>query len=227
MASKSITAVFSSSIGRKFVTAVTGLFLVFFSVGHLVGNLSLLVSADAFNYYAHTLMSLGPLLYFIETVLLAAFVAHAVYAIQVSWQNRKARPQRYSMVTGSGDPSYKTVSSVSMIYTGILLLIFLVVHLKTFKFGPYYETTVDGVVMRDLYTVVIEAFSNPLYAFGYAIMMVLLGFHLRHGFWSALQSLGLNRQRNSKSTYAIGVGIALILAAGFVFLPVYIYFTNA
>jgi succinate dehydrogenase / fumarate reductase cytochrome b subunit len=114
-----------------------------------------------------------------------------------------------------------------MIYTGIVLFVFLVIHLKTFKFGPFYTTDVDGVAMRDLHTLVWEVFQNPLYVVGYSLALILMGFHLRHGFWSAFQSLGVSHERYSPIIYTLGILTAVGLAVGFLGIPVYIYLMGA
>jgi len=225
MASKSILTSLNSTIGKKFVAAITGLAITGFVFVHMLGNLTFLVSSDAFNLYSHTLISLGPALYAIELVLLAAFVFHAYMAISVTLHNRNARPSGYANVRGAGGASYKSSSSTSMIYTGILMLAFLVMHLITFKWGPYYTTVVNGVEMRDLFKLVDETFKNPMYTFGYVVIMLLLGWHLRHGFWSAFQSLGANHPRFSKQIYSTGIAFAILVTIGFVGVPLYVFFS--
>jgi succinate dehydrogenase / fumarate reductase cytochrome b subunit len=111
-----------------------------------------------------------------------------------------------------------------MILTGIVVLIFVGVHLKSFKYGPHYSTEVDGVVMRDLHRLVVQKFSRVEYVAGYVVAMVFLGFHLRHGFWSAFQSLGVHHPRFTPVIYGTGVVLAILLAAGFIVLPVWIFF---
>ncbi|RMF61383.1 MAG: succinate dehydrogenase [Calditrichaeota bacterium] len=226
MASKPYDTTFLTTVGKKIVMAITGLFLVIFVVEHMLGNLFFLVGADAYNEYSHKLLSLGPLLWAIEIVLLAAFVFHAFYGISITLYNKSARPEKYKQLRSAGKPSRKTISSTTMIYTGLILLIFLVIHLKSFKYGTYYSTVVNGVEMRDLHRLMVEKFSTPLYTFGYVAVMILLGFHLRHGFWSAFQSLGANHPRYSAGIYTLGVFIAIILAIGFVAVPLWIYFTQ-
>jgi len=110
-----------------------------------------------------------------------------------------------------------------MIYTGILLFTFLVVHLKTFKFGPHYTSTVEGVEIRDLHTLVWEVFQNPAYVIGYVVVLIFMGFHLRHGFWSAFQSLGISHPKYSPFIHALGIFTAVALAVGFLGIPIFIY----
>ncbi|NUM79229.1 succinate dehydrogenase cytochrome b subunit [bacterium] len=215
-----------SSVGKKIMTGLTGVGLCLFIIGHLAGNFSLLVSAEAFNLYTYKLFSLGGLLYVIEALLTLAFVLHAIVGISIYLKKRKARPIDYIKVANAGGNSHKSISSVSMIWTGLILLVFLVLHLKTFKFGPYYETSINGIIMRDLYRLVIEVYQQPSYVISYTVIMILLGVHLRHGFWSAFQSLGVNHPRYSPVIYGFGIFFALVMAAGFILIPIWIYFTK-
>jgi succinate dehydrogenase / fumarate reductase cytochrome b subunit len=204
--------------------ALTGLGLVGFVTVHLIGNLTFFVGPEAFNAYAHKLLSLGPLLYLVEIGLVGIFLLHAVFATAVYLNNRQARAQNYDTTGNAGDPSLKTISSRTMIYTGIILFVFVIIHVKTFKYGTYYAFDNGGESIRDLYRLVVEIFQSPIYTFGYVLAMVLLGYHLRHGFWSAFQSLGTMHARYTKGIYGLGVLIAIVLAVGFLFLPVYVYF---
>ena len=117
-----------------------------------------------------------------------------------------------------------------MIITGIILAVFITYHVITFKYGPGvsdgYVTNINGVEMRDLYRLVVESFQNVYIMLGYVICMILLGFHLRHGFWSAFQSLGVQHKRLVPLIYGVGILLAFVLAIGFLFIPIYIYFTG-
>lgn len=218
-----------SSVAKKFINAITGLGLCIFIVVHLMGNLALLTGkAEAFNAYSHFLLNLGALIYITEAGLVAFFLFHMFTAVTVWWDQQMARPQSYKMTAAAGEPSKKTISSRTMIYTGAILLIFTILHLITFKYGPGinegYVVTIDGVVMRDLYRLTIEVFQKPGYVIWYVVAMGLLGFHLRHGFWSAFQSLGMNHPRWTPVIYGLALLFALIMALGFIILPVVIYF---
>ncbi len=226
MASKPYDQSFLTTVGKKIIMALTGLFLIVFVIEHMIGNLLFLAGPEAFNQYSHKLISLGPLLWVVELILLAIFVFHAFYAITIWFYNRQARPEKYRKLRSAGKPSRKTISSTTMIYTGVIILIFLVIHLKSFKYGTYYATTINGVEMRDLYRLMVEKFSTPYYTFGYVAVMILLGFHLRHGFWSAFQSLGANHPRYTNAIYTIGVIVAILLALGFIVVPLWIYFVH-
>jgi succinate dehydrogenase / fumarate reductase cytochrome b subunit len=116
-----------------------------------------------------------------------------------------------------------------MIYTGIILLLFIPAHIWMFKFNagqPHPMTDLHGTEVKDLYATVVNAFSNPLIAFGYAGVMFLLGLHLRHGFWSSIQSLGARFPSCSKAIYCGGFVFAVLLAGGFFILPIYFYFAS-
>jgi succinate dehydrogenase / fumarate reductase cytochrome b subunit len=218
-----------STVGRKFIMAVSGIFLMLFLIVHLGGNLTMFVGADLFNSYAHHLESLGPLLYVAEAGLLAIFLFHVVTAFQVNAEKRHARPDRYAVIASKGGASKTTIASKSMIYTGVILLLFIPIHIWMFKFnaGKDFQTTlVHGKEIKDLFSPVAEAFKNPFVAFGYAGVMLLLGLHLRHGFWSALQSLGAMSPKCSTLVYAGGLLFALLLAGGFFLLPIYFFITG-
>lgn len=228
----SLSTQLNSPIGKKLITGITGLGLTIFVLMHMIGNLSMFSGDDAYNLYAHFLMSLGPLLYAIEAGLLLFFLAHVVNGFKIWLGKRKARPQAYAVYKSAGGPSMQTPASRSMIITGIILLVFTVFHLISFKFGPggpgngdaAYLTTIDGVEMRDLAKLVREKFATSWYTFGYTAIMLLLVTHLRHGVWSALQSLGAMRPSLSPVVYTIGGLLGLGIGLGFIVMPLAIYF---
>lgn len=215
-----------SQVGRKLLTGITGVGLIIFIIGHLAANLSIFGADQALNRYTLTLENLGVLLYILEFILAVGFILHAWLGISIWWRRRKARPEGYRKYETRGDPSKQTWAARSMIFTGIVLLVFLVIHLDTFKFGATETIMIDGEPARDMKALVIEKFQNPLYAFGYTAVMILLGFHLGHGFWSAFTSLTMKRGKMSRTLYVIGIIFALLMAVGFLFIPLYIYFTG-
>lgn len=220
-------AFFTTGIGRKYLTGVTGLLLVGFVIAHLLGNLVVFAGDDgeAFNAYGHFLHGLGPAFYAIEVALLGVILLHAYLGVQIWLGKRRARPVDYKKYQSVGGASKQTLSSRSMIVTGVVLLVFLVIHVWSFRFGAFYETSLStGEAVRDLYRLVVEKFQSPLYAFGYVIVMILLGFHLRHGIWSALQSLGAMRPSLAPAIYSAALVLAVLLAFGFLVLPLYIFF---
>ncbi|MCC0178470.1 succinate dehydrogenase cytochrome b subunit [Waterburya agarophytonicola K14] len=219
-----LIGLYNSPIGRKIITGITGLGLSLFVLIHMVGNLTLLASSKAYNQLAHFIDSLGILLYAIEFILLGFALFHIVVGISIRLNSLQARPVGYSQIKSAGDPSKQSLSSRSMAITGVVLLGFLALHLASFKFGTYYTTVIDGVEMRNLSRLVIEKFHHPVYAFGYTSVMVVLGVHLRHGIWSAWQSIGLLNSKISPLVYAIALVFAILIAIGFIILPLSIFF---
>jgi succinate dehydrogenase / fumarate reductase cytochrome b subunit len=217
-----------SSLGKKILMGLSGLALFAFIAVHLSENLVLILGTRTlYNRWTHTLESLGVLLYLIELGLVAVFVLHIVSGIAVWLDKRRARPTAYVKVADAGGPSRKTLSSTSMIVTGAVLLGFMIIHVATFKYGPNvaegYVQVVDGVEMRDMYRLVVETFSQGGWVAFYVAVMVFLGFHLRHGFWSAFQSLGAMNPRLTPVAYGLGVLLAITIGLGFIVLPVWIY----
>ena len=146
----------------------------------------------------------------------------------------KSRPRemRYHKTVRARKPSRKSLASVSMIFTGPVLLAFLIFHLKMFKFGPevaegYIDqqlTQIHGEKVRDIHRLAMEAFSNKWAVIGYVAVMLMLGLHLSHGFWSAFQSLGMDHPYYAPIIYSAGIVFAIVMAVGFLLLPVLIYF---
>ena len=222
----SIIEAFQSQVGRKILTGLTGVLLVLFIVFHLVGNLAIFGDPNAMNSYSHFLHQLGPLLWIARIGLILIFVVHAWIGISIWFGKKKARPQDYKVYSSKGGPSKQSLSSRSMAFTGVVLLIFVIFHVNTFALGDMGTVTVDGVEMHDIKTLVLDTFANPFYAFGYTFVMMLLGAHLGHGIWSAFTSLTLSSPKASAMVYTVGVIVAVILAIGFLFIPLYIYFAG-
>jgi len=214
--------VFSSSIGSKFLIALTGLFLVIFLIGHLAGNLLFIAGPDVFNEYSHKLTS-NPLVYLAEFGLLVIFALHIVKTITLYAGSYAARPQGYARrkwAKTKNANSRKSVASSTMIVTGTITLLFVVTHLATFKFGTYYETP-DGI--RDIYRLQLAVFSNPGYVAFYILAMGVIVFHLWHGAWSAMQSFGVNSPTWTPRLQWLGRGLAVIVGLGFAMLPIYTF----
>ena len=217
---------YQSSIGKKLLTGITGLTLALFVIVHMLGNLTLFFSAEAYNQFGHVLELVWPLTYFIELVLTLSIFLHASLGIQIWLTKRQARNEAYAVYKSAGQtpekPSYQSLSSRSMIVSGIVLASFLAWHLLTFKFGLRYS--VSGTEMRDLARLVIETFQQPLYTVSYVAAISLLALHLRHGLWSAWQSLGALNQNIRPLAYGASLAMAVLLALGFGVLPLAIYF---
>ena len=219
----SATKFFTASIGKKQIMALTGLGLIGFTVTHLLGNFLILVGPDAFNKYAYTLTS-NPLIYVAEAILLGMFLLHIFLAAVLQIQNRLARPESYAVKvkTGRGE----TFASSTMPYTGLIMLVFIVLHLINFKFGSNYPTVVDGTQLRDLYRTVVEYFANPLYTAWYVFAMLALAIHTSHGFWSMFQSWGLNHPKYNPVIKAASIGYAVFVFVGFSGLAIFCHFQN-
>lgn len=223
-------SLFWTTVGRKLFTGLTGLLLVGFIIGHLAGNLTLFMGNEVINEYAFFLEDAlhGMFLPLAEIALILMFGVHIVTAIAATRQNRAGRSQGYVKSANAGGRSHKTASSQSMAVTGILLLLFVLVHVAQFRLGlgfPIYQYTPAGEhhQVRDLYRMVVETFKNPLWVFVYCAMMVLLGLHLRHGIWSAFQTLGIISPRLRAFLVPFAVVAAIALAVGFFILPIYVY----
>jgi len=213
--------VISSSVGTKVLLALSGLALAAYLVLHLIGNAFLIIGPDSLNEWGHMLIT-NPLVIPAELGLLVIFLIHVYKAVVNWWANRQARPVAYAEKKWAGHTSRKTVSSATMIWTGAIMAVFVVIHVATFKYGPYYE--VPGSEVRDLARMVFEAFGQPLTVGFYVAVMVLIGFHLRHGISSAFQSLGADGPRFTPAIRLIGYLLAVVLAAGFAFIPIWAFF---
>jgi len=211
--------VFSSSVGSKLLIALTGLGLFIFLVGHLSGNLLFLVSPRAFNEYGHAMVN-NPLIYVIEFGLLAVFLLHIYKTVRLYAGAQSARPVAYARKERAGHTSRKTVASSTMIFTGIIVLAFVILHLRAFKFGAWYESP-EGI--RDLYRLQLEIFHSPGYVAFYMISMAVIGFHLWHGVSSAAQSLGVDHPTYTPRILWIGRALAVLIAGGFFILPLYTF----
>lgn len=208
---------------------LSGLALVGFLVVHLLGNLNLFFpDGTHFNAYAEKLHSFGLLLTVSEFGLAAVILIHAFFAVRVTLSNKSARPEKYALYKSKGDPSRSNLASRNMIITGLVIFGFLLLHVWQFRFGPNveagYVSQVDGKDVRDLYRLVAEVFHQPLFVGIYVAVMLFLGMHFRHGFWSSFQSLGTMSKPLSKPIYTLGAFAGALLALGFLMIPVWFYF---
>ncbi|WP_194774414.1 succinate dehydrogenase cytochrome b subunit [Pararhodonellum marinum] len=223
-----VTKTLNSTLGRKLVMALTGLFLILFLTGHVSGNL-LLFKGDggrAFNEYAK-FMTTNPAILILSYLTYISILGHVVYSILLTSYNKKARPINYAVNRPETNSSW---SSRNMGILGTIILVFLVVHLQGFwakmHWGDIPYVTYDGQEYKDLYSVVVFAFRQEWLVALYVIAMGFLAFHLSHGFASAFQTLGLNHRKYSPAIEMIGkiyaIGVPIIFAS----MPVYLYFTS-
>lgn len=211
----------NSSIGKKFFMALTGSFLLIFLIIHLIGNITLFFGPDAFNGYVKALDTVKPFIRVIEVVLLAVFVLHIFNGVRLWLENKKARPSRYKI---SGSSENSTVFSRLMFVTGSIVFIFLVLHLGTFfwRFNVYDPA---GLANDHLYfDIVVSFFKIWWYVILYVVAVLLLGFHLNHGFQSAFQTFGWNNKKYFPLVQKIGSAYAIIMALGFASMPLYFFF---
>ena len=199
-----ITRTFSSSIGKKILMAASGSFLGLFVLVHLAGNSSSLLGRTTFLAYADHLHSLGSLTTVFEILLLITFCAHVTLALLLFFENRRARPERYAVVKSRGE---STLASQTMLYSGIVILIFLAVHLQNFHFITQKPPLAD--LLR-------TTLHNPVVGSFYIIGVLSLGLHLSHGFWSLFQTLGLAHPKYTrtldKKAALFGLAVGLLFA---------------
>lgn len=200
----------NSSIGKKFLMAISGLGLCGFLVAHLTGNFLLFVGEEAFMAYTEALTSNKALLYTAEGGLIFMFLLHLVNALKLTAENKEARPIGYDVNQTAGA---STVASRYMFHTGVIVFIFLILHIITFKFG-----TPPG---QNLYENVITRFSNTYYSLFYVLCVVLLGIHVSHGLQSTFQTLGFNHKKYTGMIKSISLFFGIVIAAGFSSFPLY------
>ncbi len=205
----------NSSIGKKFVMAVTGVALMLFLVIHLAGNMSLYGGKDAFNNYVGLLEHIKPFIRVIEVILGLVFAFHIFNGIRLWIQNKQARPLPYSV---NGSRKNTTVFSRTAFITGSIVFIFLVIHLQSI----WYVFNFSGVE-EDLYTLTTDWMRVGWYAALYFVAILLLGFHLNHGFQSAFQTFGWNNSKYFPFIKKFGTFFALVITIGFGSIPVYFF----
>ena len=219
---KWLIAFFGSSIGKKLLMSLTGLFLILFLTVHLIGNLQLLQHDNgvAFNTYAK-LMTTNPLIKIISYGNYFFILLHAFIGLSLWWYNRQAKGQSY-VVSNHNKTSW---ASKNMALLGTLILAFILIHMGDFwlkmKMDQLPMVTIDGIEVKDLYFRVAEAFKNPVLVASYVIGMGVLSFHLWHGFQSAFQTLGLNHKKYTPFIKDVGKAYAIIIPAGFALIPIY------
>ncbi len=210
-----------STIGRKQIVAVTGLGLSLFVLSHMLGNLLIFVGPRAYNEYSHALVS-NPLIYLAEGGLIAMFLGHMAIALKLSLMNFGARSKGYA-VNASGDKSTSWIQK-SLWAQGLLILVFVILHLLSFKYGVYYEVDYGQGYIRDIHRLVIELFQEPIYVAGYSLALIVLGLHLSHGVGSSLQTLGLHHPRFQQKIKCASWLYAALVSIGFLSQPIYVFF---
>jgi succinate dehydrogenase / fumarate reductase cytochrome b subunit len=193
----------TSSVGKKYIMAGTGLMLGTFLLVHAAGNSSIFAGRAAFISYAEHLHSLGPLIPLAEICLLTIFLIHIVTGVSLFLQNLNARADRYAVSKPAGG---RTWGSRTMPYTGAAILAFILIHLLNVRFIEHTETVADTVN---------TVLSNPLYTLIYSAGMTVLALHISHGFWSLFQSMGMNHPRYNGFIRIGGYLVSSLLIAVF------------
>ena len=212
----------TNSVFKKVVMAVSGIIMVLYLIAHMIGNLKAFSGRESFNSYSEWIRTIGEpavpaqtTLWIIRVVLLVAVVAHFVAAFALWKQARQARPQRY-VTKKAVAQSY---ASRTMRWGGVIVLLFIVYHILDLTTG-----TVNPDGDASPYDRLVASFSNPFITAFYVIALVLLGMHLRHGIWSATQTLGQSNRRREKTVNAFALGSSTLLIAGFLLVPFSVLF---
>ena len=213
----------TSSVFKKAVMAVSGIIMVLFLIAHMVGNLHVFQGATSFNDYSKFLRTVGEpalpfrtLLTIIEIVLTVSVIAHMWAAISLWRQAKRARPQSY--VTKKSVA--QTYASRTMRWGGVIIGLFIVYHILDLTFGVANPDGTDSTP----YSRLVASFQNPFATTVYVITLILLGMHLRHGVWSATQTLGQSNRRRERTVNYFATAFAVLLIGGYLVVPAAVVF---
>ena len=216
---------FTSTLFRKTLAALSGLFLVLFLVGHLVGNLQLIFATGdsgqkQFNEYA-LFMTTNPAVKVLSIITYSSIILHALLTIYLAIQSKRTRPVKYEVSFGSENSSW---ASRNMPMLGILVLIFIVIHMKSFWYEMHFGVIGDDPNgNKDLYTVTIVAFKEWWYTIFYVFSMVMLAYHLHHGISSSFQTIGLKTRKYVNLIQKFALGFSIIVPAAFASIPIILF----
>ncbi len=218
---------FNSTLFRKTLAAASGLFLVIFLLGHLVGNLQLFIPGEAgqkqFNEYAF-FMTTNPAVKLLSIVTYSCIILHTLLTMLLVMQSSKARDVQYLHKSGNENSTW---GSKNMAILGTLILVFIVIHMKSFWYEMHFGIIgLDSWGNKDLHTVTITAFKEFWYVAFYVFSMGVLGVHLKHGVESVFQTLGIKTRRYFSLIHNTAYGFALIIPGAFASIPIYIYVTQ-
>ena len=213
---------YRSTIGKKVIMAVTGLALVAFVIVHMAGNLQVFGGPDKINGYSAFLKGTGELLWLARLGLLGAVLLHILMALQLTQIKNAARPIGYTR----RDPQVSTLGARSMRWGGVVLLVFIVLHLLHFTTGtifPYASSNGATFSAHDVYANVVSAFRNVWVVLLYVVAMLFLLLHLFHGAWSSVRTLGLSKPTPHPLERRISTAIAVVVWLGFTAVPVAVF----
>jgi succinate dehydrogenase / fumarate reductase cytochrome b subunit len=221
-----LLTLYRSTIGKKVIMAVTGLVLIAFVIGHMLGNLQMFIGAAKINAYSAFLKSTGELLWLVRLGLLVAALLHILMAWQLTMIKRQARPIDYH----KREPQVSTIASRTMRWGGVLLLVFIVFHILHFTTGTVFPAASRPDAMYPLfshtnvYGNVISAFRTPWVVAFYVVAMLFLMLHLFHGAWSSVRTLGLNKPSRHPLQRRVATIVAIVVWLGFTAVPVAVFF---
>ena len=220
-----MSSIFTSSIGKKLLMSLAGIFLITFLLVHMGLNLLVIIYDDpmVYNRAAH-FMSSNILIKIFEIALFGGLLLHVIYALILQVQNWIARPRRYSKANYSNTSFF----SKFMIHTAAIVLVFLVIHFIDFyfkaKFGHAAEIHVDGVAYHDLASEIIDKFKMMPFVVFYIAAFIFLGFHLIHGFQSAFKTIGLDHKKYTPVIQVLAIIYTVVVVAGYSIIPLVVYF---
>ena len=210
------------TVGQKIVVGLTGLGLCLFVLVHMLGNLFILSGPSAYNKYAHSLHEF-PAIELFEIGLLIFFAGHIILSLLLQIKNKRSRGETSYQLKAEGDKKI-SLTHQFLWFQGAILLIFLIFHLWSFKFGAYYETQLKGESVRDIYKLVVESFKNPFYTIAYSFVLIILSVHLFRGLPASFKSLGLSHSFYLSLIEKFSIFFAILITIGFLAPIWYIYF---
>jgi succinate dehydrogenase / fumarate reductase cytochrome b subunit len=210
----------SNMVGRKIIMAITGLALSLYVVMHLLGNMSFFSGPGGINAYAKMLHSLGPILWVVRLIMAAALGLHMVFGILLTLENRTSRAQKYAI----SNHLSATVAGKNMIWTGLLIALYLGYHLLHFTVQvimPEFSASrnFDALGRPDVFNMVVQSFRNIVVSIMYVVAMAAVGLHLSHGLQSMVQTIGMNNEKILPVLLRIGAAAALVLFLGYASIP--------
>lgn len=213
----------TSSVFKKVVMAVSGIVMLLYLIAHMIGNLKVFAGRESFNSYSEWIRTIGEpavpaqtTLWIIRIVLVVAVVAHFWAAVSLWRQARRARPQRYVRKKAVA----QSYASRTMRWGGVIVLLFIVWHILDLTVGAVNPDGTDTTP----YDRLVASFSNPFITAFYVLALILLGMHLRHGIWSATQTLGQSNRRREKTVNLFALAFATLLTLGFLLVPFSVLF---
>jgi len=223
MINKNIESSNYTVVGKKIFVGLSGLVLLLFIIAHLLGNLTILAGSDAINSYGHFLHQNKCLVYPARVVLLIMLLAHLYYSISLTFINNQAKQTDYKYKHNFSN----TLASKTMIYSGLIILVFLVYHLLHFTFGyinPGSYGLLDDKKRFDIFTMVVDNFSNGYISLIYVVSLLCLGLHLSHAFFSVCQTLSIvNTNQSIHIARRVSLVFSIIIIIGYISIPIAIF----